>query len=837
MAQLQTAEYSDFSGVDLVTPLIVRSPNSAELMQNCTFKLSGSVARRAGWKYRAKNAAGDGFDIYSRNEAGLPTKTRLIVAERLYKLTENNNFRISYSGSAGTVFATCLYDTVTSQWRFQLLEGTTEVLNFAIGKGMNEVSFITLANLKTAIDAVTNFAATITGATTGPAAFLPTLYREAFDSVTPLDIPFNTSDAVRKPVGAVDCFAAHYGARHLTSHRLATFLNHKQVIYIASETSLLQKYDGVSVYNAGVQKGAASVAGQATGGAITATWRYRIRLSHTDAKLNYNPGSLTTFLPVTISAKTGVDVTVTVPQTNSGYATDYAKVNGAQVGVTTITVDSGHSLQIGDLIWILDRSVSAVLATQRTVTNRTNTTVTISGAAVNVSDDDIISNGGLVEIYRTKNNGALLYTIAKLPLNPASATQVFSDTTVDASVGALFTAPTRQPDPPPIGGVIVSHQGVPVITRIPAYPNRIYYADASNQEGFPEATNYEDLYSLAGGVITALGPNIAGMEVYYDSSTYRLLGSLGQQLEFRQVSLAVGCVHQHCWKQLDSSQMVWISRQGPRQMGPGGYPQKIGNNIDSLFREMRFGSEKFVLERSMVLDNPIEGLCYFFLNAESKDGSGNVYTNNYAQTWVLDHQLNDYRWIGPWTNMNMGGGALVLDGKLCFLERRFETETATIVGDLVEQMKRQDLFDYIDHYQQPVWEWRPSFESGGDKYLKKFFQYLRVYSSDLQAATGFTVTVLIEKNYRRNATVSSFRMAFGAGGAAGGWGFDPWGQFAWGMPDSAPLEERIPSTNVSDNAGNSLRTVFTHSTIYETPIITAFGLAIRFPMAKGKAEE
>lgn len=838
MAQLATADYSNFSGVDLVTPLTSRNGQSAQLLQNCVFKISGSIARRPGWKYRAKIPFSCGAGLYIEPDG---TESRMVVGDGpLYKITDNT-FSIAYSGTKSVV-ATCLYDAASAQWRFQILEDSIEVLNYPLGNAINTAVPVTLATLKTQIDAISGglFVVTITGSTTAPAAYLPTMYRETFIGSAPgiLAITFQTVSAIRKPNGAPDPFVNQYANRNNSSFRLATFLNHRNVFYIGTTKDTPKKYDTRRVYNMGAPKVSTVTAASSGGGAITANWNYRLRTSHKDAKANYNPGSLSSFKNISIAASSGVNLTADVPLESSGYPTDFARVNGAQVGVTTITVFAGHSLVAGDLIYLLDRSASALFAVERSVVSVGATTVQISGAAVNVNASDIISSGMLLEIYRTKNNGATLYSIAKLPLDPRTGTQSFTDSTTDANVGALFIPPTRQPDPPPLGGIVISHQGLPVISAIAATPNRVVWADASNQEGFPEATNLADCYSARGGPITALGPNIAGIEVYYDNSQYRLIGTLADfQLEFRQVSLALGCVNQNSWTNLDTGQMVWLSRQGPRQMGPGGYPQKIGLGLDSLFRDLKASSKMFTLERSLVMDSPLDGYCLFYLCSETTTSGGKVYADRYSQVWVLDYQTGDFRWIGPWTNFNMGGGGIACSDSVCFLPRYYEDVTDTVVSDLSETIRRGDNYDYVDHNTQPRLIWRPGFEDGGDKYLKKFFEFIRIFSADLQSAAGFTLICQVEKNYADSVVSNSFKAVFGEGGASSGFGFEPFGDFAWGNPTSAPLEVRIPSNDKADNAGYSMRVVFFHDTLYETPIVTAFGLGVKFPMVKGLAKQ
>lgn len=73
-----------------------------------------------------------------------------------------------------------------------------------------------------------------------------------------------------------------------------------------------------------------------------------------------------------------------------------AQVNGAQAGVTTITVDSVGSFVVGDDIGLINQATG--LFVFRTVSAVGATTITISGAVVNVSDNDLLYRNPPVRI-------------------------------------------------------------------------------------------------------------------------------------------------------------------------------------------------------------------------------------------------------------------------------------------------------------------------------------------------------------------------------------------------------------------------------------------------------
>ncbi len=81
-------------------------------------------------------------------------------------------------------------------------------------------------------------------------------------------------------------------------------------------------------------------------------------------------------------------------------------VNGNQNAVTTITLESTINFQVGEIVDVYDISGAAYLANARTVTavDRTNLTVTISGAAINVEDGDKLIRASSNSTNGTPNN-------------------------------------------------------------------------------------------------------------------------------------------------------------------------------------------------------------------------------------------------------------------------------------------------------------------------------------------------------------------------------------------------------------------------------------------------
>jgi hypothetical protein len=629
--------YANFQGVDLSTPYELRIPEAAERLKNGYFLKSGAVTARPGNKFRASALHGLGYDKYIREVDGETVKTRCIVGLNLQEILEGS-FAISKAQtltSPNSVVIQFLPDEATETWKLQIIEDGTQVALIDVGVGVDE-TFTTLADLETAVEAISaDWSVTITGDSSQAAAFLPMLVNQSFTGTDPkvYTIPFDYPSEVREPAGAADMFEGIHADRHSDSLRNATFLNHHNVLLIATEQAELRKWDGQMVYRAGMPLASVTSVTPTGGGSVTATWNYRVRYVHTDSRGNYIPGALSDFYEASMSSNVSADLVIPTIQDDSGFATDIAVVDGNQSGVNTLTVDSGHTFVAGDKVSFFDRSASDTRAITRNVVSVTATTIVIDGATVDVDDNDVISHGLVIEVYRTLDGGTRFYLDAIIPNDSSNASVTYVDTTTDANLGELLFAPTRPLDPPPKGGVIVSYQGSPVMTRNPEDANKIYWAESLYPEGFPAAENYQNVYSPVGGSIVSIFPTSSELIVAYETAMMRIIGTLyDDTYEIRDIARSVGVTNHDTFSMMENGLVCWLSFQGPMQMLPGGSPEPLGRQIEPVFTEKRLSDDRvFRLRRAISINDPIERIVWFYLPTESTIAGERFANDNCAE--------------------------------------------------------------------------------------------------------------------------------------------------------------------------------------------------------------
>jgi hypothetical protein len=302
--------------------------------------------------------------------------------------------------------------------------------------------------------------------------------------------------------------------------RNTSFVNINNCCYLVHpsvKNSRIYKYDGQKVYLAGMPTSPTinSVTAVGAGGVTAGVHRYKVVLKNKDNQNNIVESNATPYVEISLAVANDVDI---VFNTLANYDGDYnnttSTVNGNQVGVNTINV-TNNALAIGDTAYFLDRSTGNYV--ERTVTGYTGTTITISGAAVNVNNNDILSNNSRAKIYRTKAGGIEYYLVVEIPMS-VSTTQTFRDTVADASLGEKYIEPDQLHDAPPRASFLAEHQGLLVISGaitngtgttnfdIP-YPNTIFYSSSEGPEYFPPENQFDVPASQRGAISAIVSDN------------------------------------------------------------------------------------------------------------------------------------------------------------------------------------------------------------------------------------------------------------------------------------------------------------------------------------------
>ena len=822
MDRVITKNFNNFKGRDVRSSDLIRDLNYAIEFENARVVKEDSCVNRQGAKILGDSAQYEGLYTYrySDTTTGETLEEMISLSDNVFKQI-NNSITVTYSGSTTPCYISIRLDTTTETFYCTIIEGTTTRVSLDLGTGL-EASPVTLATLKTTIDAVANFAATIVGSTTFPAAFLPiTLYADL--SSSPKSQALTVVAWTQMNTLIDDLLFDYHDNRGIDSWELASTENVSNCLFIATGFNYLLKYDGQNVYRASlpVASGVPFTSLSATGFTDTDV-KYIYLYKQIDNRGNITYGVESDPSVAVSPANQKIDVTCTSIQPLEGFNTGCAKVNGAQAAVTTITVDTGHTLKVGDTAYFYD-AVSAAFV-EREITATAATTITVAGAAVTVADNDAISNNLRIMIYRNTAGGLLYYKVAEIPNDSLNATSTYSDSVAIASLGSEYIPPIRDRDPLDVfPRYLCSHQDLLIASGAASTPNTWYYSSNEGVEYFPAETNYEDVRATGGGGIRGVGSDQEHLVVGTDRSLFVVSGDLYSDT-VRQELLAGRTAGFACHNSIVQvgDRLVFLSSTGFYSLAGGFSLEEIGEPINTEFN--LYGvptSETPRLKRAcaVYLEETEQYVC--FVPAESGSGTA-TYSNDNSVAHVLDTFNGGW---AKWTGLNMGGGLTIYEDALYFQSRR-DDSVLTVTGNLWKRSTFGAVDDYADHHVAIAFRLGTQWMDAGEPSVFKVFLWLKMYNLLREIlAASFTLSIDVERDFQRSLPWFSFTLNFGQQGAATqGWGYFPWGVSAWGTPQNQSIKKKLKT-----GKAQAIRYVMTNSTLHERVAVSAWETVVTAP--------
>jgi len=820
--------FSEFKGLDFRSSNLTRSPQHSSGMLNAMYSETGSIVKRPGFQYKTKSIGGIGLSKYVdvNTVTGAVTEKLVTVGDSLYTL-EDDSFSVTYSGS-GIALMSIKPDVATNKLVLTITEDTTEILSSTLGVGLDESSTTLVSAIISAIDALTDYAASGGTSTGDSAAFFDQILETQLSS-TATSISYKywsqANESVSNPL------ATSLAAINDTDFEGATFANLNNILYVNTGYDKMHKYDGQTFYRAGLPIGgdaegagslgvAPSIADSSGGSTFTAgdDYFYFYTYIQVDNKGNLIEGEKSPYSSKhTMTGSVDIDVTVTNLSATSGFNTNCAIVNGAQNAVTTITVDSGHTLNIGDTAYFYDGSTSDYVT--REITGTTSTSISFSGA-VDVADNAVISNNLRIAIYRTVEIGAATSAaiqsyslVAEIPNDSiGTATQVYTDSTSDANLGLEFVEPIKAHGLPPVCRYTTTFRSQMFLTGDPENVNTVYYSDIDSPEYFPSVSNSFLVDAFPGSKARGIHAIDSALIVFKDKSIQAVTGDIALD-EFRVDEISyggIGCVSNNSIKRVERS-LFFLSETGVHAVNLEGVVP-VGAPIETEFTKYNVN---FNFQKSTAINWVDENKYILFMPVEAQDGSSNYYASSDSVCYVFDYSRGS--WL-KWNNINAQGGFSQLDDELYFHARRLDSDSAAVEMPLAKFHDYGNVLDYCDHNEAIDFNYETHWESLGEPQLLKKFLRLKVFalSSDVYDGepTLFTLTVEQEINYRSPAPIASFDMNFGA--ESDGWGA-AWGSTPWGDSPIPELKGKLRSSK-----SRSLKLKFLNSTMFENVLISGY---------------
>lgn len=808
-----TKNFGNFKGLDLRSSDLQRPEGYCSAMLNAIHNKSNVISKRKGYQQKMTSLAGKGFETFGNVDlvTNLASEELVSAGDTLYKRI-TNTLNITYTGS-GTVYFSVLF--VDTEYMCSLLVDQVEILNMSLGVGRDETTPVTIANLSSTIDALADFTSTVTGVGTVPAAFL-----DAQEYVLLESGVLNTFDAYSfTAVNSPQSIMFPETQSHVNDNDFinASMINARNVLFIGTGYDELMKYDGQNLYRAGMPTGVlpTSVATADVTTISNSALKYIITYYQKDAKGNIIEGIASApSAPLNIT-NDGISVTLTNILANSAFNTNCGIVNGAQISVNTITLDSGHTLKVGDTAYFKD-AISAAYV-ERNITAIAATTITIAGAAVTVADNAVISNNLRIELYRNTAAGTTYSLVEELPNNSFAATQTYLDLVADANLGAEYVTPIKPHGLPPKGRFLNYYRNQLFIAD---NLNTVYYSDIDNPEYFPPGDQAFDVYTNRGDSIIGLGslPNL--LVVFKGKSIHAATGDFSQD-SFRvdQVNKGeIGCVAHHTIKEVNGS-LYFLSEKGVFSISDSAQLTDLSYNIDPEFTKPGI---TYNLRKAVGMNWVFQDLYVVMLPTETST-AGDYYLDT-VNSKVFAYDYTRSSWF-QWDNINALGGMILSDNVLWFIERRFSANSGSVVYGAYRFNDTGTYLDYLDHDEAIVFSYGTAWESGEQPSLYKKFLRLKMYSLEGDFKDGeiipFSVDVAFQFNYIPN-DIGTTNLDFTGGGL--GYGDDAYSDDAYGSSNLLEVVARMPATKC-----RSLRMVMTNSEILENILISGYELEVAVP--------
>lgn len=579
---------------------------------------------------------------------------------KLYRITENT-LTISYSGTGnGTIAFVPTVDSGSIKWQTDVKSnGVSDISRTDVSA--SSFSNGTLSNLVAAIHALANFNCSPTS--------LPASASLAFVDVLPQNITIASGDSESFTYYDIEEVGEGESAPKVFTDAnfiLPSAIDYANVIYFAYG-GYEYKYDGRNFYRSGLpQASLVSITEPGSGAAFVTGERliYKVMYVRVDEKGNIIEGedSDDTLAVATHTMAAPGDLNVTINNMASAdypnYALHSAKINGFQVGVNTITVDVGHTIEVGDVVFI------SQYVTTRNVTGTTATTITIDGAPINAADNAFISNNVRIQIYRTEIDGTDFFYLDEIANDASSATQVYLDTS-PLGGSEPFTEQTRKNSTPPKCYYLDEHQGLKISSGDPDNPTRVRWTTPNNPEGYPLESNITDIKGGGLGAVTGIGRLSAERYAVFKEFGHVIIDGTLDDLAFKidnKANTGIGCTSFRSLAYVGEKEaLMGLSRKGVFINSDGVLSLAVGDGINPLIPtkqtpqvngtdipyaawqdiidDVEDASVELVLRRATAINDTLNSKYHLFIPAEiGTPGEQKVPYSGYNKYLVFDYE-------------------------------------------------------------------------------------------------------------------------------------------------------------------------------------------------------
>lgn len=291
-----------------------------------------------------------------------------------------------------------------------------------------------------------------------------------------------------------------------------------------------------------------------------------------------------------------------------GWNTKTAIIDGSQSGVNTVTVLTGHNIEVGDFIYI--KPIDALLAIiedaelngtvvpeyeyWREVTNVTATSITFDGYPADFATGDPLTANIVIYIYaKNVTDGGDYQLVAIEPMDGTKAVETsltfeFRNTTgTMKNLGELLDSEIVRENAP-IGRYLTTIQNNIVVAGVESSPNTVYWSipDESG-ESFNAGSYGVTVGDDQTGVITGIRGYDDYLIVGCERAIYMVAGEFGtNNVKVWRVEGSEAGVDSHLAMENIEGQCFYLSEKGVYAVGFGSKrPEELGAKINNLITD------------------------------------------------------------------------------------------------------------------------------------------------------------------------------------------------------------------------------------------------------------
>jgi len=518
------------------------------------------------------------------------------------------------------------------------------------------------------------------------------------------------------------------------------------------------------------------------GGSVLSAGEYKYR--HSLLYVDYQDNEIEVFdgsyMQDTAAAADSAALEVAcVTQTITGYYDNLynakgAKVNGAHVAQTTITVDAGHTLRTGDTFFAVETSTENIQ--RRKVTSWTNTTITIDEA---LSVDDNADLGNILHrMWRTKANGNEFFLAMEVINLYNATTTTATDEVADADLGIEITSvepEVLQYGLPP-GNCLTSFQNILAVAGGAVIPRQAYWENADS----PEFTNpgvFSDIVpSKSGGDIAAICADTdSALAAFKKTSLFRFAGSLpSSQYELEKSNDTGPGISGPRSFALVEELILGIGDIGIVACSGGKWSKGFGKGYDPYFIRNKFDTEqKLRPERAQVFHDEKKKRVLFFVPAETNHSTASPTgyshnTNSKVIIWDYSNEEKGAVWYQFSYDIKRlpSAGFAYWEGKLYFANWMYDTVRSLWRGYTHVRLDNETsniAQDYAENCDSYTYELKPQWDDAGEPKKEKTWNEMTVYmlQPDLFVA-AFDVSFASYRDWDESKVDTQRTLSFGS---------------------------------------------------------------------------